>query len=147
MDYSSPNAYLGVEAWKQEMSAKVPERNGEQTLWKWRRYTAWWDQEETVVNTHPICFIGADNKGFDQVLTSPGGKNRDSHGTYPYPGLFKDIGPGGATEQINGQLDSREWYIEHKGDITGHDQTRFGRGDACPTPPPTGSRSGRTGNG
>ena len=132
MDYSSPNAYLEVEAWKQEMRAKVPERNGEQTLWKWRRYAAWWDQEETVVNTHPICFIGADNKGFDQVLTSPGGKNRDSHGTYPYPGLFKDIGPGGATEQINGQLDSRDWYAEHKGDITGNDQTRFGRGDVVP---------------
>jgi len=132
MDYSSPNVYLGVEDWKQEMQSKVAERNGEHTLWKWRRYAAWWDQEETVVNTHPICFIGADNKGFDQVLAAPGGKNRDSHGTYPYPGLFKDIGPGGATEQINGQLDPREWYAEKKGDITGADQTRFGRGDAVP---------------
>ncbi len=132
MDFASPNVYLGVEDWKREMNDKVQERNGEQTLWKWRRYSAWWDQEETVVNTHPICFIGADNKGFDQVMSSPGGKNRDSHGTYPYPGMFKDVGPGGATEEVNSQLDPRKWYLEHEGDITGNDQTRFGRGDVVP---------------
>jgi len=132
MDYTHPNAYLDREAWKHEVQTEVPERNGERTLWKWTRYTAWWDRNETIVNTHPICFVGADNKGFDQVLTTPGGKNRDSHGTYPYPGLFKNIGPGGATEQINAHLDTRQWYARNEGDITGRDQTRFGRGDVVP---------------
>ena len=47
------------------------------------------------------CTTFTSNKGLDQLLTAPGGKNRDSHGTYPFPGLYKDIGPGGATEQIN----------------------------------------------
>jgi len=132
MDFAVPNAYAPVEEWKEEFNRTVPELNGEKTLWKWRRYAAWWDHEETIPNTHPICFVGADNKGLDQILTSPGGKNRDSHGTYPYPGLFKDVGPGGATEQINAQFDPREFYEEHKEDLAWTEQTRFGRGDAVP---------------
>ena len=66
-------------------------------IWKKIRYLAYLDDKETIVNTHPVCFIGADNKGLDQLLCMPGGKNRDSHGSYPFPGMYKDIGPAGAT--------------------------------------------------
>jgi len=132
MDYARPNAYAPLAEWKDEFRRMVPEHNGERELWKWRRYTAWWDEDEKVLNTHPICFVGADNKGLDQVLSGPGGKNRDSHGTYPYPGLFKDVGPGGATEQINSHFDPREYYRKHGADLGRRDQTRFGRGDAVP---------------
>jgi len=132
LDYSSPNVYLDAPAWKAQMQNLVPERSGQENIWKWQRYTTWWDAEETILNTHPICFVGADNKGWDQVLASPGGKNRDSHGTYPYSGLYKDVGPGGATEQINSTFDPREYFEDHGGDISGLDQKRFGRGDAVP---------------
>jgi hypothetical protein len=62
------------------------------------------DKEETRVNTHPIGYIGADNKGFDQALATPGGKNRNSHGTFSFPGRYHNIGPAGTTEQISVHL-------------------------------------------
>jgi hypothetical protein len=55
------------------------------------------------LNTHPICYIGADNMGLDQVLAFPGGTNRNPHGTYPFLGIWKRIGPAGATEKVNGE--------------------------------------------
>jgi len=54
------------------------------------------------LNTHPICYIGGDNMGYDQILSLPGGKNRNSHGTYPFPGIWKHIGLLAAAEKING---------------------------------------------
>lgn len=54
------------------------------------------------LNTHPIGYIGADNIGFDQLLVPPGESNRNSHGTYPFPGIWKRVGPVGATERANG---------------------------------------------
>ena len=71
---------------------------------------AYVDDEETTVNTHPIGYIGADNKGFDQALSKPGGKNRNSHGTFPFPGRYHNIGPAGATEQVSVHLDSRNYW-------------------------------------
>ncbi len=53
-------------------------------------------------NTHPIGYIGADNIGLDQLLVAPGESNRNSHGTYPFPGIWKRVGPVGATERANG---------------------------------------------
>jgi len=54
------------------------------------------------LNTHPIGYIGADNIGLDQLLMPPGESNRNSHGTYPFPGIWKRVGPVGATERANG---------------------------------------------
>lgn len=132
MDYQTPDAYAPREIWEAQYKAVLSERHGEKHIWKAIRANAWWDAKETVPNTHPICYVGADNKGLDQLLSTPGGKNRDSHGTYPFPGLYKDIGPGGATEQINSSLDHCDWYRRHQGDISGREQRRFGRGDAVP---------------
>jgi hypothetical protein len=132
MDYTRPDAYAPREEWEHQLDAKVAELHGQRRTWRAIRDRAWWDADEKIVNTHPICFIGADNKGLDQVLSPPGGTNRDSHGTYPYTGMYKDIGPGGATEQINAYFDHRKWYRKQAGDITGRDQKRFGRGEAVP---------------
>jgi hypothetical protein len=132
MDYSKPDAYAPLDEWERQYQNEVVELHGEKRTWHAIRDNAWWDEEETIVNTHPICYVGADNKGLDQLLSAPGGKNRDSHGTYPFPGLYKDIGPGGATEQINSSFDPKGWYSEHQGDISRLDQVRFGRGDAVP---------------
>ncbi|MGH7600458.1 MAG: hypothetical protein ACREOI_29235 [bacterium] len=52
------------------------------------------------LNTHPIGYIGADNIGLDQLIALPGGRNRNSHGTYPFPGVWKRVGPAGATERV-----------------------------------------------
>ena len=74
-----------------------------------RRY-AYRDDEQTAINTHPIAYIGADNKGLDQLLSPPGGTNQDSHGTFPFPGLYKNIGPTGSAEQIMDSFDHVEWF-------------------------------------
>ncbi len=132
MDYAVPDAYAAHQEWRRQRDAEVPELHGQEDAWAAIRANAWWDEEETVPNTHPICYIGADNKGLDQLLSPPGGRNRDSHGTYPFPGLYKDVGPGGAAEQINSSFDSKRWYREHGGDLSGRDQRRFGRGSAVP---------------
>ncbi len=55
-----------------------------------------------TINTHPIAFIGADNQGLDQIFALPGGKNRNSHGMYPFIGIWKNVGPLGATEKVTG---------------------------------------------
>jgi len=110
LDFSSPNAYLPREVWKEQVKQLAVERIGLEKIWEQIRYRAWFDHDETTINTHPICLIGADNKGLDVLLTSPGSKNRDSHGTYPFPGMYKDIGPGGATEQVAIRFDHRKWF-------------------------------------
>ncbi|MCB1182972.1 hypothetical protein KDM41_06025 [bacterium] len=132
MDFTRPDAYAAREAWERQVEDIAPELYNERRTWRAIRRVAWWDDKETVVNTHPICYIGADNKGLDQLLSPPGGTNRDSHGTYPFTGLYKDIGPGGATEQINAFFDGRKWYRRHGGDVSGSDQQKFGRGHAVP---------------
>ncbi len=59
------------------------------------------------INTHPIAFIGANNIGWDQLLKKPGDKNRNSHGIYPFPGIWKNIGSLGVTESIQGRWDQK----------------------------------------
>ena len=129
-----PDAYAPREEWNAEYrDGRCPSFNGERNAsGSAIRYNAWWDEEETIVNTHPICYVGADNKGLDQLLAAPGGKNRDSHGTYPFPGLYKDIGPGGATEQINATSTARVVPRVTTATSTGRTSRRFGRGDAVP---------------
>ena len=110
LDYSSPNVYQPKAEWRKEVGEQIVERVNEKELWEQIRYLAYLDKEETQINTHPFCYIGADNKGFDQILALPGGKNRNSHGTYPFSGLYKNIGPSGASEEISAHVDHRNHY-------------------------------------
>lgn len=110
LDYSTPNVYLPKAEWKKTVGEQIVERVNEKDLWKQIRYLAYVDKEEKQINTHPFCYIGADNKGFDQILALPGGKNRNSHGTYPFSGLYKNIGPTGASEEISAHADHRKYY-------------------------------------
>jgi len=115
LDYSTPNVYAPRAQWEAQVKGTIEERNSERSTWRYLRRLAYFDADETVVNTHPIAYIGADNKGLDQLLSPPGGANRDSHGTYPFPGMYKDIGPAGATEQIGAKFfDHREWYAKDR---------------------------------
>ncbi|MFC1475965.1 hypothetical protein ACFLQW_03085 [Candidatus Zixiibacteriota bacterium] len=70
-------------------------------------------KHKSVINTHPVGYIGGDNMGLDEVISPPGIRNRDSHGTYPFPGIWKAIGPLGATEAVQGnntyQFSFPEW--------------------------------------
>ncbi|MBI4551764.1 MAG: hypothetical protein HY710_05810 [Candidatus Latescibacteria bacterium] len=105
-DYTRPNVYLDAQRWKAEVERSRPERKEEQRKWEWVRARAF--QDDGTINTHPIGYIAGDNKGFNQLLALPGGKNRDSHGTYPIPGIYKGVGAIGATEQIHGSLNYRQ---------------------------------------
>lgn len=110
LDFGRPNAYLPEEQWRRQSKALGVELNGEEYFRRFIRQMAWRDAAETEINTHPVGYIGADNKGLDQILSPPGGTNRDSHGTYPMPGLFKDIGPAGASETIANFFDHRAYF-------------------------------------
>jgi hypothetical protein len=56
--------------------------------------------------THPVGFIGGNNMGPDEMLTLRprfrGSFGRNSHGTYPFPAVWRTIGPMNATEKIFG---------------------------------------------
>jgi hypothetical protein len=110
LDFSSPNAYLPREEWQAAVKASEQTRQGVDRLWRYLRWMAFQDEAETRVNTHPVAYIGADNKGTDQIFQPPGGTNRDSHGTFPAPAMYKDVGPGGATEDIHNWFPHKEWY-------------------------------------
>lgn len=110
LDYCSPSVYQPRKEWKEEVKNRPAARLEEKEMWKAIRHMAYVDEEETRVNTHPFGYIGADNKGFDQALSPPGGKNRDSHGTFPFPGRYHNIGPAGATEQISVYVDPKHYW-------------------------------------
>ena len=114
VDFSSPNVYAPRDEWEQQVKrrSRHEERLNERDIWKLTRKMAYRDKAETQINTHPIGYIGADNKGMDQILQPPGGNNRDSHGTYPFAGIFKNIGPAGATEKIATYIDSYKFFRE-----------------------------------
>ena len=99
-DFAAPNAYAPRETWEAELARWPPERLGEHEILRAIRARAYEDRAERVVNTHPIAFIGGDSKGLELLLAAPGARNRDSHATYPFHGTYKEVGPGGATEDI-----------------------------------------------
>ena len=108
-DFSRPNVYLPRDEWKEQVKHLPQPRFREAELWKNLRYMAYVDDDETVVNTHAFGYIGSDNKGFNQALSAPGGKNRDSHGTFPFPGTYNNVGPGGTTDQVSVHVDPRRY--------------------------------------
>ncbi len=108
-DYSYPNVYLHRDQWEKQIDEMIIERYGEKRLIEYIRYQAYTNEEENKINTHPFVFIGGDNKGLDQILSMPGGTNRDSHGSYPCSGLYRNIGPAGASEEISTNVNMREY--------------------------------------
>ena len=110
IDYTEPNVYQSHSKWETEFKDTEAKRTDEQWIWKQVRYRAYWDDDETIINTHPIGFIGGDNKGIDQLLRHPGRSNQVSNGTYPFRGLYKNVGPAGAAEQISEQFDHRKYF-------------------------------------
>jgi hypothetical protein len=127
LDYATPNVYRDREMWEAEADALLAEKVTEDWLWRRIRHVAYQDDDETLVNTHPIVYIGGDNKGIDQLIASPGGSNQDSHASYPFPGLYKDIGPGGSGEAVGHPFDHRRWYATRA--QSGPDENAF-RGGA-----------------
>jgi len=110
LDFSIPNVYQSRDQWKAEVKRLPTTRVQENEIWEHIRHMAYVDEKETVINTHPFGYIGADNKGFDQALAAPGGKNRNPHGTYPFPGRYQNVGPGGTTDQVSVHVDPRKYW-------------------------------------
>jgi hypothetical protein len=125
LDYASPNVYLPRDQWEAQFDALPQERIDQHQIWRQLRERAYEDSAQTVINTHVVGFVGADNKGTDQVLAAPGGKNRDSHGTYPFRGLYKNVGPAGASEHITAPFDYFDYF---NGSRPGLEDGRVGRG-------------------
>ncbi len=127
LDYSSPNAYSSDTDWKKEVRKKRKKYKGISWIWKKIRDRAWQNREKTIVNTHPVVFIGGDSKGFVQLITAPGNNGRDSHGSYPFSGYYKGFGPMGAGEKIASRFDHRRYFRKlAKGKNTAN--TKFKRG-------------------
>ena len=110
LDYTRPNVYQPRDKWDMELENTKEEHKGEEWIWKQIRKRAYWDKDEKIINTHPIGFIGGDNKGFDQLLKRPGGSNRVSNGTYPFRGIYKNVGLAGAVEQISELFDHQKSF-------------------------------------
>ena len=112
LDYTCPNVYQSRKEWKTECEKIREKRFGQEWVWDRVRARAYTDKGETIINTHPIGFIGGDNKGTDQLLKFPGDSNRVSNGTYPFSGLYKNVGPLGATEHISKRFNHWEHFAE-----------------------------------
>jgi hypothetical protein len=105
-DYMTPNIYAPRADWEKEMKGMREERIGETEIWRQIRRQAYLDDAETKLNQHPIVFIGGDNRGLQQLISSSTRLGRASHGSYPFPGLYKDVGPG-----HTGELVSTSWDV------------------------------------
>jgi hypothetical protein len=110
LDFTVPNAYAPKAEWQRARDVAAHEGLAREWILDAIRFRAWRDAAETEPNTHPVVYIGADNKGTDQILSSPGGTNQDSHGSYPFIGLFRDIGPAAAAEKVGHELDHRRYF-------------------------------------
>lgn len=108
MDFSVPNAYLPRDQWEAALGRVDFERVGEAAILRATRNRVWADRAETVVNTHPIVFVGGNSKGLDLLFYGPGARNQNSHGSYPFTGLFKRVGPG-SNEEITRKFDQRDY--------------------------------------
>ena len=101
-----PDVYAPRGEWERQIKGLREERVGERGVWRQIRRQAYLDEAETKLNLHPIVFIGGDNRGLQQLIATPSRLGRASHGSYPFPGLYKDVGP-----QNTGELVSTDWDI------------------------------------
>lgn len=108
LDFAAINAYAPYPEWKKALEARKPDIVGDREMFGAIRRRAWADQHETEINTHPIIFLG-EGKGLELVLSAPGGRNKDSHASYPFPGLYKDLGPADAAEEVNQTFDHQKY--------------------------------------
>ncbi len=109
LDYFTPNVYLPRAAWEAQVEAMPEERVGERQIWEQVRRQAYMDEDETRLNLHPVIFIGGDNRGLQQLIAKPTRFQRASNGSYPFVGLYKDVGPAGT-----GELIERRWDLFRK---------------------------------
>jgi len=105
-DYMTPDVYAPRAEWERQVARLRQERVGEGEIWHQIRRQAYLDDEETHLNLHPVVFIGGDNRGLQQLLAAPSRLGRASHGSYPFPGLYKDVGP-----QNTGELVRTHWDV------------------------------------
>jgi hypothetical protein len=105
LDYWLPNVYLPREAWEKQRDALTIDRFGEREIWDQTRKQAYVDDDETKLNTHPVIFIGGDNRGLQQLIAAPTRLGRASHGSYPFVALYKDVGPQGTGELVKHRWD------------------------------------------
>jgi opacity protein-like surface antigen len=131
LDFSRPNVYKPKNEWIQEIKTLKKDRRGKSWIWKKIRSMAYKDAEEREINTHPLVYIGGDCTGYEQILTNPGGKNRNSHGCYPFPGFYREVGPASSSEKITVNTDLRSYY---KKSSTKETEKKYnsGRGNIIP---------------
>ena len=104
-DYLTPDVYAPRPEWERQVKALREERVGERKVWQQIRRQAYLDEAETKLNLHPIVFIGGDNRGLQQLIATPSRLGRSSHGSYPFPGLYKDVGPSNTGELVSARWD------------------------------------------
>jgi hypothetical protein len=131
VDFSTPNAYAPRNDWKQEIEALDKDRRGKLWIWEKIRSMAYKDAEEKEINTHPFGYIGGDCRGYEQILSTPGGKNRNSHGNYPFPGIYREVGPGNSSEKISARFDHLAYY-NNGAPKKKESEKAFGRGTVIP---------------
>jgi len=119
VDYSRPNAYAPREEWRRQARTFGSDKIGSAQMAAEIRFRAWADTGETKVNTHPIGYIGANSKGLDLFLYSPGEHNQDGHGTYPFSGLYEGIGPAEAAEEVKKSFDHQA-YLSGRAPLPGY---------------------------
>jgi|GEM_PF-5726238 len=69
-----------------------------------------------TLNTHPIGYIGGDYVGPVQLLTRPGGKNQNSDGIYPFPGVWQSVGPLDTAEKVRGEWGKYQFLLPSAGE-------------------------------
>lgn len=131
LDFSQPNVYIPKDEWNREIKNLQKDRKGKSWIWKKIRSMAYKDAEESEINTHPFGYIGGDCRGYEQILSTPGGKNRDSHGNYPFPGVYREVGPANSSEKISACIDHWAYYKKVSLNKIG-DKNQFGRGNVIP---------------
>lgn len=128
LDFSHPNVYMPKNEWDQEIKNLEKDRRGKSWIWKKIRSMAYKNAEESEINTHPFGYIGGDCRGYEQILATPGGKNRDSHGNYPFPGVYREVGPANSSEKISARIDPQAYYKKVSSKKT-ENKNQFGRGN------------------
>ena len=61
---------------------------------------------ETLLETHPVSFIGGKSVSPLQIAWVPGPRNENSHGSFPFAGVWRGVGPLMAREKMRGDIDA-----------------------------------------
>jgi hypothetical protein len=110
LDFSAPSAYQPRESWQREVDAMARGGTGDRVVLERIRRRAWRDEGETTINTRPVVWIGGDGIGVQNVLQTPGLKDRNGHASYPFRGYYKRIGTGDVSERVVAAFDHVEYF-------------------------------------